>query len=135
MKKKVISFLLMFVLAISFCLPAMAATPRATDYVDVRTSGGTAGYTTVRFRVTCVQDSIPTNYSWSSSMTLPSGIQGFSYYQSGAVTLSNHTQDPFTVYSGSYSKSYTNALVGGRAYMKASSGVFGNASKEMSVTR
>ena len=135
MKKRILSVVLMIVLAISFCVPVMAATPRATDYVDVRTSGGTNGYITDRFRCTCVQESIPTNFSWSSTITAPTGITGLNYYQSGVITLSDHTQDKYTSTKSSYGKVYQNAILGGRAYMETSSTLFGRASTEMSVTR
>lgn len=135
MKKKIVSGLLMLVLVASFSASAMAATPRTTNYVDVRTSGGTNGYITVRLRCTCVQDSIPTNYSWSSSITPPTGITGLSYSQNGAVTKSNHNQDKYSVSKASYGKTYTDAIIGGKVTMKVGSTAFGSVSKTLSVTR
>lgn len=117
MKKKILSLLLVFMLAMNSCLSVAAAEARTTNYRDLQTSGGANGYITVRFRCTCVQDSIPTNYSWSSSITPPSGISGLSYYQNGAITKSDQKQDAFSTYEKSYAKTYQNALIGGYAYI------------------
>lgn len=135
MKKKFLSLLIVFVLTMCFSATAMAAEPRTSNYRDVNTSGGTAGYTTIRFRCTCVQDSIPTNYSWASSITSPSNVSGLSFYQKGAITLSDHTQKTFSTNAATYSKTYQDALLGGYADMEAGSTAYGTARTTISVTR
>lgn len=130
MKKRILSLLLALTLMLSVGMPVMAAETRDTKYYDIITTGGTAGTATVRFRATCQQDSIPTNYSWSSTMTPLNGAAGFSFYQEGAITKSNHTQYTFKVHSASYARTFTNeTIIGGRVEMEAASNAFGRAAK------
>lgn len=136
MKKKIISITLIFIFVFSLGISTMAADTKATDSRTIKTSGGSAGYTYITFRCTCVQESIPTNYSWSSSISKPSNVSGLSYYQKGAITKQDQTQDHFSTSNATYSKLYVrNALVGGYAEMSAGSSVFGSARTTISVTR
>lgn len=135
MKKKrfkvLATLVLSLVLICGFSMPVMAA----TSYKDVKTDGGSSGKVTIRFRCTCGQDSIPTNFSWSSSITPPADIILTLYTQVIAITRPDHTQFKATVLAPSFSHTFQEAILGGRASMSAGSTAFGKASAEISVTR
>ena len=135
MNKKILSLLLISILVFCSASSVLAAEARATNSVVKQTDGGTYGKINITFRCTCVQETIPTNYSFASSMSAPSGISGLKYSHSGAVTLSNHEQDPINGSGPSWSKVYNDPILGGRATMTTRSTGFGKASATLSVTR
>lgn len=136
MKKRLLSLLLALTLVFSAGMSTMAAESRKTSYVDVRTSGGSSGYITIRFRATCQQDNIPTNYSWSSTITPPAEAKGLSYSQNGAITRENHSQYTFSTTRSFFSKVFSNdAIKGGYVDMEAGSSAFGTAKQHISVDR
>lgn len=133
--KKVLSVLLIFMLTMYMGSSVNAVEPRGTNYVTKRTSGGPNGYVNVEFRCTCIQDTRPGYFTYGSSITPPSNLNGFNYNQEVVITMQNHTQKNYKVQARSFSKTFNNALVGGSSSMWVGSAAFGSASETLYVTR
>ena len=133
MRKKIFTLLLTLTMICGFSMSALAGT---TSEV-VKTSEGKEGWIYITFRCTCVQTSIPTKFSWTSSITPQDGIkvEALNYTQNGSITFWDYTYTPFSNKYATYSVTEAKTMLGGYSDMTASSTSFGSASKKLSVTR
>lgn len=126
---------MVFVLSMCLSYPVYAVEPRSTNYKTTTTTGGKYGCADIKFRCTCVQDTAPGYFSYSSSITPPSNLKGFSFNQVIRITLEDHKQNHYTCATSNFSKTLKNALLGGGSDMTVRSSAFGDASCSLSVTR